>query len=67
MKLLTEVLIGQAENLIDHEKQLLLIGSCFAGNIGQKLMYYKFQASVNPVGILYNPLSIAQSMQKSNR
>jgi len=65
MKLLTEVLIDQAENLIDHEKQLLLIGSCFAGNIGQKLMYYKFQASVNPVGILYNPLSIAQSMQKA--
>ena len=65
MKLLTEVLIDKAENLIDHEEQLLLMGSCFAGNIGQKLIEYKFQANVNPVGILYNPLSIAQSMQKA--
>jgi len=65
MKLLTEVLIDQAENVINHEEQLLLIGSCFASNIGQKLMDHKFQASVNPVGILYNPFSIAQSMQRA--
>ena len=45
-------------NSIDHRSKLLLIGSCFAENIGEKLSYFKFNNQVNPLGILFHPLAI---------
>lgn len=48
----------QAHHLIDYHSKLLLLGSCFAENIGEKLSYFKFQASINPYGILFHPLAI---------
>lgn len=49
--------------LIDHSKRILLTGSCFSENIGDKLNEYKFETLVNPDGILFNPSSIANSLQ----
>lgn len=49
---------SQRHHLISYESKLLLIGSCFAENIGDKLDYFKFQNSVNPIGILFNPVAI---------
>ncbi|MDR2474543.1 MAG: GSCFA domain-containing protein [Bacteroidales bacterium] len=43
---------------ISHENRLLLCGSCFAENIGKRLLDSRFNVNVNPFGILYNPLSI---------
>ena len=45
---------------ISHESPLLCVGSCFATNIGQKLEAAKFSTFVNPFGISYNPVSIAE-------
>ncbi len=42
--------------------KVLLSGSCFAEEIGHKLQQHKFDALLNPNGILFNPLSIARSM-----
>jgi hypothetical protein len=41
-----------------------LLGSCFAENIGEKLTKNKFPVCVNPFGILFNPASIAQSLNR---
>jgi len=49
--------------VIDHQSGILLLGSCFSENIGNKLAEYKFPVSINPFGILYNPESIAQSIE----
>lgn len=48
---------------IDHQSNVLLLGSCFADNIGQWLIDLKFKVNVNPFGVLYNPASIAQSIE----
>jgi hypothetical protein len=48
---------------INHSNKILAIGSCFAQNIGKKLLDCGFQCSVNPMGILYNPLSILNSLK----
>ena len=48
---------------IDHNDKILLIGSCFTENIGHKLTENKFQTQINPFGILYNPISINDSLQ----
>lgn len=39
------------------------MGSCFAENIGNKLSDNKFNIRINPFGVLYNPSSIASSLQ----
>ncbi len=59
MKLQTQIpLKKQSNNLIDYRSNILLIGSCFVENIGNKLEYYKFKNLQNPFGILFHPLAI---------
>ena len=48
----------QLLNQINYDSKLLLLGSCFSENIGEKLSYYKFQSVVNPFGILFHPKAI---------
>lgn len=43
---------------IQHQDQLMALGSCFAQHIGAKLKYYKFEPLLHPFGLLYNPASI---------
>lgn len=52
----------QFEKKIRHEHKLLLIGSCFTEQIGTKLANHKFTVLDNPNGILFNPASIAKSV-----
>lgn len=47
---------------ITHTDKIMLIGSCFAENIGEKLLSSKFQTLINPNGILFNPISIARAL-----
>ncbi|TVZ52205.1 GSCFA domain-containing protein [Dokdonia sp. Hel_I_53] len=58
MKLQTEIPIKQAAKLFGYENKLLLLGSCFAENIGKKLDYFKFQSVTNPFGIIFNPIAL---------
>jgi len=58
----TEIQKQKSEGTISHSDKIMLIGSCFAENIGEKLTRYKFVTDVNPFGILFNPMSIAQSL-----
>ncbi|MFX1706920.1 GSCFA domain-containing protein [Chitinophaga sp. CC14] len=47
---------------IQYNHELLLMGSCFAEEIGEKLQEHRFNTVVNPHGILYNPLSITKAL-----
>jgi lysophospholipase L1-like esterase len=59
MKLQTQIpLQKQSKNLIDYKSSMLLLGSCFVENIGEKLGYFKFQNLQNPFGILFQPKAI---------
>ena len=58
----TEILKQKAEISISHKDNIMFMGSCFAENIGEKLTEYKFTTNVNPFGILFNPVSIAQNL-----
>lgn len=48
-----------------HRDRLLLMGSCFATNIGTRLLEAKFACDVNPYGVLYNPLSISAALREA--
>ncbi|MGC4104672.1 GSCFA domain-containing protein [Ferruginibacter sp.] len=48
---------------INHRQQLLLMGSCFTENIGDKLIAHKFSVMQNPNGILFNPVSVQEAIE----
>jgi len=58
MKLQTEIPLRPEESQIDYSSKILLLGSCFSENIGEKFDYYKFQNLQNPFGVIFNPISI---------
>ncbi|MBJ7882369.1 GSCFA domain-containing protein [Gelidibacter salicanalis] len=59
MKLQTQIpLHKRTDKLINYQSKLLLLGSCFVENMGQKLKYFKFQATQNPFGVLFHPQAI---------
>jgi hypothetical protein len=64
MKLLTEISINPLEQTIAYGDGLLFLGSCFADEVGGICRGLGFDAMVNPFGVLYNPASIAQSVQR---
>lgn len=55
--------IPKSDIQINHQDNILGIGSCFVENIGHLLINYKFPCLLNPFGILYNPISIQQSIE----
>ncbi|MGB5461916.1 MAG: GSCFA domain-containing protein, partial [Aureibaculum sp.] len=48
MQFRTEISIQKENHLIDYDSDIILLGSCFAENIGDKLSYHKFNSLVNP-------------------
>ncbi len=48
---------------INHRHKLMLVGSCFTEQIGNKLAQHKFNVIENPNGILFNPVSISNAVK----
>lgn len=65
MELMTRIDIPLSEWKIPAGAKVLLVGSCFADEIGEKMLRGGFDAKVNPFGTLYNPASIAASLLRS--
>lgn len=61
----TELIPQDFSRKISHKSKLITIGSCFADNISSKLSYFKFDLLTQPYGILYNPLIIANNLERS--
>ena len=62
MKLYTTIDIAPSAKKIGYGDKILLLGSCFADNIGAKFEEHYFQTTINPYGTLYNPASIAKAV-----
>ena len=65
MELMTRIDIPASEWKMKAGAKVLLLGSCFADEIGEKMVRGGFEAMVNPFGTLYNPASIAASLLRS--
>ena len=64
MILQTEIKIQPLEQTISYGDGLLFLGSCFADEVGGICRGLGFNALVNPFGVLYNPASIGQSVER---
>ena len=64
MKLLTEVKIDKLSVSIGLSDKIMVLGSCFADNMGAKMKDAGFDVCVNPFGTLYNPASVLSAMER---
>ncbi len=62
MKFHYEFDIRKSPYPVKHGQHLLLMGSCFTENIGEKLRKHKFNTLENPNGILFNPVSVVEAI-----
>ena len=64
MKLQTPVADEKCRVGISYNDKIMMLGSCFSDNIGGRLADLGFDVCVNPFGTLYNPASIASSIER---
>lgn len=59
----TEISIPEYKEKIEVASKITFIGSCFATNIGSLASENRLHTLVNPHGVLYNPISISNSIK----
>lgn len=64
MEFRTKVNIPRPDYSIAPCERMLLVGSCFADNLGRRFADYQFRATVNPYGVMYNPASILHTVTR---
>jgi hypothetical protein len=62
MKWMADIDIRGPQTRIAYQDPIFLIGSCFTEHIGNKLQDLKYSICQNPHGILFDPISVCQSL-----
>lgn len=52
---------------ISHDDRVVMLGSCFADNVGERMLADGFKVVHNPLGPLFNPASIARALRRGPR
>lgn len=65
MKFRTPIETPRGLTPIEHSEPILMLGSCFTSEVGDRLQRDGFNAVVNPMGVLYNPASIAKVVNRA--
>lgn len=64
MQFTTKITIPKSSFPIDYNSKIMSLGSCFAENMSENFDYFKFQNTVNPFGIIFNPVSIEKLVNR---
>lgn len=64
MQFRTKIQVEKNAFPIDYDSKILLLGSCFAENMGMKFDFFKFQATTNPFGIIFNAVSLEKLIRR---
>lgn len=65
MKFRTPVDLPKVDFAIEPLDKVMLVGSCFATEIGRRFQAALFPTEVNPFGVMYNPASIVHTIARS--
>ena len=52
--------LKQSFQYINHEKQLIFLGSCFSDEISSKFNFHGFKTLSNPFGTIFNPILLSK-------
>lgn len=64
IRLSTPVQLPSQLLTLDYESHMLVLGSCFADNMGERMQRAKLPCMINPFGTLYNPISILNALER---
>ena len=64
LKLQTKVECGTSPVRLSYSDGIMLLGSCFADNMGVRMSDAGFEVCVNPFGTLYNPVSLRNAVER---
>ena len=64
LKLQTKVECGTSPVKLSYSESTVLLGSCFADNMGARMSDAGFDVCVNPFGTLYNPVSVRNAAER---
>ena len=64
MQFRTSINILPSSLTLDHSRRVMMIGSCFAEHIAERMQRAGFHVVSNPFGIMFNPASIAQTIER---
>ena len=64
LKLQTPVEAGRSKVGVSLNDKIVILGSCFADNMGQKMVDLGFDVCLNPFGTIYNPVSVCNSVAR---
>lgn len=64
MEFITKVDVPSPGFAIEPQEDMLFVGSCFADSIGRRFVEEKFRATVNPYGVMYNPVSVLHTVER---
>lgn len=65
MKFFTQIEPAPSGRLIDVHAKITALGSCFAEVVGQRLSYFKWPVSVNPLGVLFHPIALGDLIKRA--
>lgn len=65
MQFTTKIPVQKSSFPIDYDSKIMLLGSCFAENMGDKFAYFKFQSTTNPFGIIFNAVSLEKLIRRA--
>ena len=60
----TTVKCKASSEKIDYATPLIMLGSCFAENLGARMRQLKFNIILNPFGIVYHPAPLAHGIKR---
>jgi lysophospholipase L1-like esterase len=52
---------------LSHSDKVISMGSCFAQQMADRLLYYKFSCRSNPYGTLFHPIPLLQNLSRAIR
>jgi len=64
MEFRTAIPVQISDFHLAHTDRMMILGSCFAENIGLLLRESGFRVSLNPFGVLYNPASVGTALHR---
>lgn len=64
MQFRTSINISPSTLSLDHSKRVVMIGSCFSEHIAERMRCAGFHVTSNPFGIMFNPASIARTIER---
>lgn len=64
MQFRTTINISPSTLSLDHAKRVVMIGSCFSEHIAERMHCAGFHVVSNPFGIMFNPASIAHTIER---